>query len=163
VTAVRRAGPADADALLALQTALDGESEFMLLEPAERESSPDELRRRLGDGPSYLIVAEGDEGELAGYVEVSVLPYARARSTGYVVMGVRASYAGRGLGRALLEAARDEAVTRGLRRLELTVMTHNRRALSLYLSCGFEVEGLRRDALVIGGVRRSEYYMGLLL
>jgi RimJ/RimL family protein N-acetyltransferase len=94
---------------------------------------------------------------------VSVLPYARARRTGYVVMGVRTAYSGKGLGRALLGAARDEAVRRGLRRLELTVMTHNLRALNLYLSCGFELEGLRRDALVVGDRAVSEYYLGLLL
>jgi RimJ/RimL family protein N-acetyltransferase len=152
VTAIRLAGTADAQAMLALQHALDTESEFMLLEPGEREP------RDLPGEPSYVIVAEGQD-ELAGYVEVSVLPYARAAVTGYVVMGVRTSYAGRGIGKALLEAAKDEAVERGLRRLELTVMTHNRRALNLYLACGFEVEGLRRDALTVG----SEYYMGLLL
>jgi RimJ/RimL family protein N-acetyltransferase len=156
VTTIRPVSKGDANALLALQHALDTESEFMLLEPGEREP------RELPGAPSSLIVAEGND-ELAGYVEVSVLPYARAASTGYVVMGVRTAYAGQGIGKALLTAARDEAVERGLRRLELTVMTHNTRALNLYLNCGFEVEGLRRDALTVGGVIRSEYYMGLLL
>src|SRR5262249_23599728 len=70
---------------------------------------------------------------------------------------------GRGIGKALLTAAKDEAIERGMRRLELTVMTHNTRALNLYLNCGFEVEGLRRDALIFGGVVPSQNYMGLLL
>lgn len=42
-------------------------------------------------------------------------------------------------------------------------MEHNRRALNLYLGCGFQVEGLRRGALVVHGRRIDEYYMGLLL
>jgi RimJ/RimL family protein N-acetyltransferase len=42
-------------------------------------------------------------------------------------------------------------------------MTHNRRALGLYLGCGYEVEGLRRAALDIDGAVVDEYYMGLLL
>ncbi len=167
MTLVRRIDEYDARSLLALQTALDAESELMLLEPGERETVPDALAGRLaaierGDDPSYIFVADGDE-ELAGYVDVSVLPFARARLTGYVVVGVRTAYGGRGIGRALLEAARDEAVRRGMRRLELTVMTHNIRALNLYLSMGFEVEGLRRDALRVGGRLWPEYYMGLLL
>ena len=163
MSTTRPARPTDADALLALQAALDAESELMLLEPGEREPTPDDLRARIeSDHASYLLVAEGN-GELAGYAEVSVLPYARARRTGYVVMGVRAAYSGKGLGRALLGAARDEAARRGLRRLELTVMTHNLRALNLYLSCGFELEGLRRNALVVGDRAVSEYYLGLLL
>ncbi len=156
MTTIRPASTDDAQAVLELQHALDTESEFMLLEPGEREP------RDLPAEPSYLIVAEGND-ELAGYVEVSVLPYARAASTGYIVMGVGTAYAGQGIGKALLTAAKDQAVERGLRRLELTVMTHNTRALNLYLNCGFEVEGLRRDALTVGGAIRSEYYMGLLL
>jgi hypothetical protein len=58
---IRLGGPADARALLDLQHALDRESDFMLLEPGEREST--------GSEPSYA--------------DVSVLPYARARRTGY--------------------------------------------------------------------------------
>ena len=63
-------------------------------EPGERSADPAPLRQRLqamenGTDPSYLLVAAGDD-QLAGYVDVSVLPYRRARRTGYVVIGVRA-------------------------------------------------------------------------
>ncbi|WP_331766448.1 GNAT family N-acetyltransferase [Embleya sp. NBC_00896] len=150
---IRPADPTDAAGLLALQATLDRESRYMLLEPGERGTElPD---------PSYRLICF--DGEPVGYVDVSVLPYARARGTGYVVMGVRSSHAGRGLGRALLEAAIARAHDRGLRRLELTVMTHNRAALGLYLRCGFRIEGLRRAALHIDGTDIDEYYMGRLL
>jgi RimJ/RimL family protein N-acetyltransferase len=76
---------------------------------------------------------------------------------------VDAAAAGRGIGRGLLAAAGPEAAGRGLRRLELTVMTGNLRALGLYLRCGFQVEGLRRRALVRGTTVTGEYYMGKLL
>ena len=39
----------------------------------------------------------------------------------------------------------------------------NLRALGLYLRCGFQVEGLRRQALVRGTTLIDEYYMGKLL
>ncbi|WP_084961091.1 GNAT family N-acetyltransferase [Thermoactinospora rubra] len=159
---VRLAAPGDAAALLELQHRLDRQTEFMLLEPGERDDDPGPLAARLADTSSYVVVAMAGTSA-AGYVEVSALPYARARRTGYVVMGVSAEHAGRGLGRALLQAAVEEARARGLARLELTVMEHNRRALNLYLGCGFQVEGLRRDALDVAGVRVGEYYMGLLL
>jgi RimJ/RimL family protein N-acetyltransferase len=42
-------------------------------------------------------------------------------------------------------------------------MTGNLRALGLYLRCGFQVEGLRRQALVRGTTVIDEYYMGKLL
>jgi len=164
---IRLAAAEDAGALLALQHRLDGQSEFMLLEPGEREQSPARLRDRLlaqgRDGGFDLVAEGGDGGGLAGWLSVEVLPFRRARRTGYLVLGVDAAAAGRGLGRSLLEAAEHEAAGRGLRRLELTVMTGNLRALALYLRSGFQVEGLRRRALVRGSTVVDEYYMGKLL
>jgi ribosomal protein S18 acetylase RimI-like enzyme len=159
-----RATPEDAAALLDLQCSLDAETRFMLLEPGERDETQDHVKRRLAEprGPSFLLIAH-DCGVAAGYVEVEAMPYARARRTGYVVMGVRGAYGGQGLGRRLLEGATREAAAAGLARLELTVMSHNRRAIGLYLSCGYQVEGLRRHALHVDGEPVDEYYMGLLL
>lgn len=89
---IRRATPDDAPALLDLQDGLDRESSFMLLEPGERDLSAEHARRLLAGlrNPSFLLLAATGEGIAAGYVEVKALPYARARRTGYVVMGVRA-------------------------------------------------------------------------
>lgn len=42
-------------------------------------------------------------------------------------------------------------------------MEHNRTALGLYLSCGFQVEGLRRTAIDQDGHAMNEYYLGRLL
>ncbi|WP_329519144.1 GNAT family N-acetyltransferase [Spirillospora sp. NBC_01491] len=166
---VRLAVPGDAAALLGLQHVLDDESRFMLFEPDERDHDPARLRHRLeaqagGTDPSYTFVAdaEGTDEALAGYVGVTVSPLVRSRRTGYVVMGVRASHARRGIGRALLGAAAEAARRRGLRRLELVVMTHNHAALNLYLTCGFVVEGLRRSGLEIDGRPVDQYHMGLL-
>jgi RimJ/RimL family protein N-acetyltransferase len=51
----------------------------------------------------------------------------------------------------------------GIRRLELTVMTHNERAVGLYKRIGFEVEGLRKDSLYVDGRYVDEYSMAKLL
>lgn len=168
---IRLAGPQDAAALLALQCRLDAQSSFMLLEPDERERVPDRLRDRLaaqGAAGSFDLVAEAEGGatadaRLVGALSVEVLPFRRARHTGYLVMGVDAAAAGRGIGTALLTEAAEEAQRRGLQRLELTVMTDNLRALGLYLRSGFQVEGLRRHPLVCDGAVIDEYYMGRLL
>jgi ribosomal protein S18 acetylase RimI-like enzyme len=52
---------------------------------------------------------------------------------------------GRGGGRALLDAVIEHARTGGAHKLELEVWTDNGRAIALYVSAGFEVEGLRRN------------------
>jgi RimJ/RimL family protein N-acetyltransferase len=165
VHTIRLAGRDDAAALLGLQHRLDAQSSFMLLEPGEREQAPDRLRARLhsqGAAGSFDLVAEAEHA-LAGWLSVEVPPFRRARHTGYLVVGVDAAAAGRGIGTALLAAAAGEAQRRGLRRLELTAMTGNLRALGLYLRSGFQVEGLRRQALDCDGTVIDEYYMGKLL
>ena len=164
---IRLAGPRDAAALLGLLHRLDAQSPFMMLEPGERETTPDRVRDRLaahGADGSFDLVAEAAGGAvLAGWLSAEVLPFRRAGQTGYLVLGVDADAAGRGIGAALLAAAADEARRRGLRRLELTVMADNLRALGLYLRSGFQVEGLRRQAIVRDGAPVDEYYMGRLL
>jgi ribosomal protein S18 acetylase RimI-like enzyme len=111
-------------------------------------------------GSFDLIAEEEKSGHVVGWLSMEVLPFRRARHTGYLVMGVDTATAGRGIGRELLAAAEREASGRGLRRLELTVMTDNLRALSLYLRSGFRVEGLRHRALLRDGTAVDEYYMG---
>jgi ribosomal protein S18 acetylase RimI-like enzyme len=164
---IRLASPDDAIALLALQHRLDSQPPFMLLEPGEREQAPDRLRARLqaqGGAANFDLIAEDEEsGRVVGWVSVEVLAFRRARHCGYVVIGVDAAAAGRGLGRDLLAAAEREASGRGLRRLELTVMTDNLRAVGLYLRGGFRMEGLRHRALLRDGAAIDEYYMGKLL
>lgn len=162
---IRKAGPDDAAALLRLLHKLDAQSAYMMLEPGEREAAPDRLRDRLAAqdaAGSFDLVAE-ETGRLAGWLSAEVLPFRRARRTGYLVLGVDADFAGRGIGAALLATAVDEAQLRGLWRLELTVMADNLRALGLYVRCGFQVEGLRRRALIRDGAPVDEYYMGRLL
>jgi ribosomal protein S18 acetylase RimI-like enzyme len=167
VPRIRLASADDAGALLGLQHRLDAQSPFMLLEPGEREQAPGRLRARLhgqASAGSFDLVAEDEEsGSVVGWLSVQVLPFRRARHTGHVVIGVDAAAAGRGIGRGLLATAEQQARSRGLRRLELTVMTDNLRALTLYLRNGFQVEGLRRHALHREGRTIDEYYMAKLL
>lgn len=53
---------------------------------------------------------------------------------------VRESARGRGVGRALLEAAVERARSRGCRRIELDVNEENQAALALYRAAGFTLE-----------------------
>ena len=58
---------------------------------------------------------------------------------------------GRGVGRALVEAAAAEAARRGARRLTLRVLGPNLVAQRLYDSCGFVVEGVLRGEFHLDG------------
>jgi RimJ/RimL family protein N-acetyltransferase len=163
---IRAASPEDAEALLDLKRHLDRETAFMMYEPDERDSTVQDLAREL-DGVarsanSVVLLAElGDE--LAGYVQLTGGSFRRSRATAYLVIGVRARAAGRGIGTGLLRRAREWAAGHGLHRLELTVMVHNTRAIRLYERMGFAVEGRRAECLLIDGQFIDELTMAALL
>jgi putative acetyltransferase len=74
---------------------------------------------------------------------------------------VHDDYAGRGIGRALIEALLDLADNYlGLKRVELDVITDNEAAIHLYESLGFEREGIKRCALFRGGTFVDLLMMG---
>ncbi len=109
-----------------------------------------------------MLVADTG-GELAGYVEARGGSFRRNRPTAHVVIAIRQSYAGRGLGGRLLTELEAWARAHGIHRLELTVMTHNERAVALYRKTGYEVEGTRREALVVDGRPVDELWMAKLV
>lgn len=62
----------------------------------------------------------------------------------------------------LLNAARTWSREAGLARVELTVHPTNQRAIAAYQRAGFQIEGTRRRALLVGGKYVDEYLMSLL-
>lgn len=115
-------------------------------------------------GPEHLLVAEADE-RLAGYIRV--VPATPLESNAHVqqIQGLAVDHwaRGRGVGRALLDAACDLARTRGARRLTLRVLGHNHRARRLYEAAGFVQEGLLPEEFLLDGVYADDVLMGLRL
>ncbi|WP_428848894.1 GNAT family N-acetyltransferase [Terribacillus saccharophilus] len=48
-------------------------------------------------------------------------------------------------------------------RLELTVITENKAGVALYKKSGFDIEGTKRNSLIINGKTYDEYCMSKLL
>lgn len=78
-------------------------------------------------------------------------------------MFVQPGARGRGLGRALLQAAIDEAQAWGVQRVALSVTSAARAAQRLYASAGFEVWGQEPDALLVDGQLLDELHLTLAL
>ncbi|MGJ9411911.1 GNAT family N-acetyltransferase [Aeromicrobium sp. CF4.19] len=105
--------------------------------------------------PDGFLVAEL-EGAVVGYVGLHrTIPLA---SHAHVLtidgLGVLPSACGRGVGRALVEAAVAAvalAAERGARRVTLRVLAPNESARRLYERCGFEVEGVLRGEFHLEG------------
>ncbi|MFZ5815079.1 MAG: GNAT family N-acetyltransferase [Bacillota bacterium] len=163
---IRHVEEADADSLLRLTRRLDEETEFMMLEPGERTTTVEEQRSRiqgLKQRPNQAILVAEEAGQLMGYIALMGGSFRRNRHSAYIVAGVLQAFAGRGIGRQLFTEGERWARQVGLRRLELTVMAHNQRAIALYSKMGFRFEGTKRDSLCVGGLYVDEYYMAKLL
>jgi ribosomal protein S18 acetylase RimI-like enzyme len=112
--------------------------------------------------PGDVLVAH--EGEhVLGYAKLC--PDPMPASSGHVQqingLAVDPAHQGRGVGRMLLEAARQEAITRGARRITLRVLGNNTRARALYHACGYQTEGVLKDQFYLDGRYVDDVFMAL--
>lgn len=163
---VRHIREDDAVAFVNLCKQLDAETRFMMFEPGERRTTADEQRAIIvaitGAANQAMFVAEATD-ELVGFAVAIGGAFRRNAHCASLVIGILQAFSGRGIGRQLLSVVEAWGRAAGIRRLELTVMTHNQRAISLYEGFGFELEGERRAALMIDGEDIDEFYMAKIL
>ncbi|HEY0655143.1 MAG TPA: GNAT family N-acetyltransferase [Chryseosolibacter sp.] len=78
---------------------------------------------------------------------------------------VKTAMKGKGIGFEILMHIKQEAQKKNFKRIELTVDTDNRTAISLYRKVGFEIEGKLRNNYKLASTGRlyDEYVMALLL
>ncbi|HXL14497.1 MAG TPA: GNAT family N-acetyltransferase [Methylomirabilota bacterium] len=111
-------------------------------EPADPGRAAAFIRERLEAGESVIFIAEaGGEGatEALGFVQLypSFSSVAARRIWVLNDLFVASAARGSGVGRALMEAAREHAIRTGAKRLTLETTTENRRAWSLYENLGY--------------------------
>lgn len=129
---LRRGHPEDAAALFRL------EQEVFHLEQLPVRSFQRYLRIPSAD----LIVADHD-GDCVGY---GLATYRADRRAGWLIsLAVSTRAAGRGIGRALLQAIEDGARARGFAAIKLESRADNQAAIRLYERAGYRRTGLKRD------------------
>lgn len=163
---IREITEADAEAFLKLACQIDDETRFMMFEPGERQTTVEQhaaWTRKLKAIDNQTMFVVEQEGQLVGYLGAMGGAFRRSHHSVYIFLGLLEAYTGQGLGRRLLEAAEQWARARGLHRLELTVMPHNVRGLSLYQKMGFVIEGTKKHALLVDGTYVDEICMAKLL
>lgn len=153
---IRPGKPEDADAFTEIRhqpTVL----EFNNLLPSERGERDRDGLAKLGPD-NHLFVAEV-EGQVVGFARMDVFR-GRQRHVGNVTINVHDRFQGRGIGRSLFEHLLDLADNYlALTRVQLEVWADNTRAIHLYESLGFELEGRRRNAVL----RRGQYVDVLIM
>lgn len=149
---VRVAGPRDARACLAIVAEAVAERPRTLA-VLERElwTAREWRKHRLGWGPrGASLVAELD-GDVVG--QLTVERGRRSVTHHSAEFGITVARGARdvGVGRAMLRALEGWARAHGVTRICLGVFSTNERALALYRSCGYVIEGTER-----GGMRFPE-------
>lgn len=138
---MRQATVKDVDAIVDMLVAVAPEQLIATEPPVDRVARGARIAEMIEAGsPSghWVLVEDGAVVGSLGLDEsvpgvlglgMAMLPHAR----------------GRGGGRALLDTAIAHAAAVGAHKISLEAWTDNERAIRLYRSAGFEVEGLRRD------------------
>jgi ribosomal-protein-alanine N-acetyltransferase len=135
---IRRATPADADALLALERSVREAAHWstaeyvQILHPEMQETT---LQR-------WIFIAEESEA-LLGFIVVKLLRTGEQAQAEIENLAVSPAARRRGTGSALCAAALEACRAAGAQYAELEVRAGNRAALGLYARLGFEQAGIR--------------------
>lgn len=141
---IRATTPADAEAFAALHrdpTVVWGTYQLPTATAAGWRA-----RLQKNDSAEMASVCAEVGGVIVGSAGVFLQPHPR-RHAAWLGMSVAAAWQGKGIGRKLLNTVVDAAESwLSASRIELEAWATNTRALELYRSAGFEIEGIRRCA-----------------
>lgn len=130
--------------------------------PSERPERSERFLANLSDA-DHIFVAVSDQNDsiVLGIGGLHIEASPRMRHAGSIGLSVHEAHQGKGIGKALMAALIDLSDNwLMLKRLELGVLEGNERALSLYKTFGFEVEGVKKAAVARHGTYADETIMG---
>lgn len=141
---------------------MDGVRENILGIISERVTRTEDFIRGLSENDHLLVAEVEEEGtkKVVGMIGMNVSRSSRLRHSASIGIMVHADYQGKGIGTALFKKVIDLADNwLMLTRLELTVFVENKRAVKLYESLGFQIEGTRKYGAIRNGKYADEYLM----
>ncbi|WP_262386829.1 GNAT family N-acetyltransferase [Streptomyces sp. TRM49041] len=155
---MRPAHPGDADAL----TELDHTTWSTLHAVMPRPQPPFDPFFDADHRPEDYLVADLGDGRPVGYIRLGFPSRLACNTHVRQIQGlvVAETARGRGVARALLRAACDEARRQGAIRITLHVLGHNKPARTLYESEGFAVEGVLPGEFRLDGRYVDDVFMG---
>ena len=161
---IRKIKMEDANSYLEMLLNLDNETKFMMFEPGERPTDINIVKNTIKqsiDGEDLLLVATDDE-DIVGFLSAQRGTQNRIRHSAYIVVGIREKFRGIGIGSKLFSTLDIWAKENNIIRLELSVICSNDIARRLYEKNGFEIEGIKKNSMIIDGKYVDEYYMAKL-
>jgi acetyltransferase, GNAT family len=165
---LREAEASDASILIDFLNQIGQESDYTTLDETGMLMNPEQVAAFLEQQaslPNRISIVAFLNEELAGLVSITADSYKRVAHIGDVFVAVKKAFWNQGLGRILMEEVIDWATESDIiRKLALSVQVRNKRAIHLYKSLGFEIEGLqKRGAYLEEGKFLDVYLMGKLI
>jgi RimJ/RimL family protein N-acetyltransferase len=156
----------DAEEVVAYIDRVGGETEFLTFGPGEYDltvAQEEEFLRRLQGGRFNFLLKGVLDGQIVSTASIHRQNRPRLRHVGELGISVLEPYWGLGIGRTMIQATLRAARERGVRKVNLKVREDNARAIALYESLGFALEGRSERAYLIRGRFHAERLMGLAL
>lgn len=165
---IRETQPEDAAGLKAAMEQIGSETDFLVMDEAGMQLSPELLAGQLtliAESANNLSLVALDGKRIIGSASVLAESQPRVAHIGEVGISILKEYWGMGLGAYMMEELILWAEASGIiRRLELMVQVRNERAVKLYEKFGFTIEGtLKRGARSDEGQFLDVYLMSLLI
>jgi len=115
----------------------------------------------INNGDSCYIAV--DENKIVGFIIAVREKFIRTQHVATIVIGILEEYCGKGIGSLLFQNVINWANENKVKRLELTVIAENQRAMNLYKKVGFKLEGTREKSIFKDGKYYDELYMSKII
>lgn len=161
---IRKIKKEDASNYLDMLLNLDKETKDMIFEPDERPSDIEIVKGIIGKATSgsNLVLVALESNNIVGFLSAQRGMPMRINHSAYIVTGIREKYRNKGIGSKLFFELDKWAKENSITRLELSVICTNIIAKYLYEKNGFEIEGVKKNAMIIDGKYVDEFYMAKL-
>ncbi|PMC40468.1 GNAT family N-acetyltransferase [Bacillus sp. UMB0899] len=164
---IRSADQKDAKSLSEIRVKIDGETENMDRESGEAFIGEEGFKQIIKDDTeserNLFLVAE-IKGEIVGFSRCEGNKLKRTLHKVEFGVCVLKEYWGNGIGQNLLKESILWSDANGIKKISLSVLETNQKAIKLYEKYGFEVEGvLKNDKVLSDGKYYHTVLMGRLL
>ncbi|HKW43500.1 MAG TPA: GNAT family N-acetyltransferase [Thermoplasmata archaeon] len=160
---IRPATIDDAAALLENIQPIIEEEVYLMLDRLPNDLAMERHWLSRFDGVRNVLLVALDKDAIVGQVECTGGEYSKIHHVGVIGIAVRDGWREVGLGRVLMERILGWMRSQKFLKAELSVFATNRRAVRLYESLGFDVEGVQHRRVRIQGKYDDEVRMGLWL
>lgn len=148
---IRDTVPEDASEVASLVDSVAKERRYLASTKGFSSEATKEFIEFLRSSGGIHLVATSEK-IVAGWCDISPLPFEGMEHVGKLGMGVAPEHRGKGIGASLLSAALSRAFSGRFARIELEVFSSNEAAVRLYEKARFRLEGRKVGARKLDGV-----------